>query len=83
MNADSYTWLQGNGGSSLEALPQLTYNQAGSYTLTLFAHYTPLGCVDSAKAAVTQPVETYTFIVRVRTEADEVLEKSGTLRLIR
>lgn len=53
LNADSYTWLQGNGGSSQEALPQLTYNQAGSYTLTLFAHYTPLGCVDSAKAAVT------------------------------
>lgn len=47
LNATDWQWDLGNGTSSQEAVPTLTYDTPGFYDIQLIASYAPLGCKDT------------------------------------
>jgi PKD repeat protein len=50
-NVSGYEWLLGNGSISTDENPTTTYDEAGSYTVTLIVT-TGVGCSDTASATV-------------------------------
>lgn len=76
-NADTYMWSFGNGVSSMDTDPHVSYSTEGNYTITLIA--SKGSCSDTLKNAISvlNPVEL--GVTSSNTEVVEVYTSNGTL----
>ncbi|MEM9894723.1 MAG: PKD domain-containing protein [Bacteroidota bacterium] len=52
LNADVFSWNFGNGDTSIEQSPLISYSSQGAYTITQFVENSALGCLDTLSSNI-------------------------------